>query len=157
MAAALLLRALARGRLLRACRWLLVLVALPVVARLAFALTPATWWVDPARFVQPHDALTVVDRDGRLLRHARADGVDRRWVTLDDVSPAGDDPSSPPTRPRNRGPPPEMATCRTTRNPPASARDPSHPPTTKSPSTHRNPRRPAHATPEITQTRKPIM
>src|SRR5258708_17839712 len=71
-----------------ALRWVLALFALPLLARLAFALTPATWWVDPARFVQPHDSLTVLDRSGHVLRHARSEGVDRRWVALDDVSPA---------------------------------------------------------------------
>jgi penicillin-binding protein 1C len=73
---------------MRVVRVLLCLVALPFVARAVFALTPPTWWVDPARFVQPRDSVTVVDRDGRVLRHARIDGVDRRWVELDDVSPS---------------------------------------------------------------------
>jgi penicillin-binding protein 1C len=69
-------------------RLAMAFAALVVAARLAFALTPPTWWVDPARFIQPRDSFAVVDRDGRLLRDARVDGVDRRWVSLDDVSPS---------------------------------------------------------------------
>jgi penicillin-binding protein 1C len=76
------------GRLRRVVRVVVGFVALPVLARLLFALTPPTWWVDPARFVQPRDSLTVLDRDGRVLRYARVDGADRRWVALDDVSPS---------------------------------------------------------------------
>jgi penicillin-binding protein 1C len=73
---------------LKTVRIALALVALPLVARLAFSLTPPTWWVDPTRFVQPRDGFTVVDRHGAVLRHARWGGVDRRWVPLDDVAPA---------------------------------------------------------------------
>ena len=43
--------------------------------------------VDLRRFQQPADSLTVTDRDGAPLRHTRPDGLDRRWVPLDDVSP----------------------------------------------------------------------
>src|SRR5580693_8799338 len=71
----------------RTLRFFFVLVTLAVVARVALALTPPTWWVDPARFVQPPDSVTVVDREGHVLRDARVDGVDRRWVSLDDVAP----------------------------------------------------------------------
>lgn len=75
----------------RRSRWLrgaLAVCALPLVAWLAFELTPPTTWVDPARFIQPRDSFSVVDRHGQVLRHARVEGVDRRWVALDDVSPS---------------------------------------------------------------------
>jgi penicillin-binding protein 1C len=44
--------------------------------------------VDPTRFARPLDALTLTDRHGATLRHARPGGVDRRWVPLREVSPA---------------------------------------------------------------------
>jgi penicillin-binding protein 1C len=75
-----------RRRAYRAARASAACLALAVAARVLFALTPPTWWVDPARFVQPRDSLTVVDRHGTALRHVRAGGVDRRWVGLDQVS-----------------------------------------------------------------------
>jgi penicillin-binding protein 1C len=75
-------------RAVRGARAALAVVALAAIARVAFALTPPTWWVDPARFVQPRDGFTVVDRHGQVLRHVRSSGVDRRWVALDDVAPA---------------------------------------------------------------------
>lgn len=43
--------------------------------------------VDRARFERPPDAVTVTDRHGTPLRHARSDGRDRRWVALSEVSP----------------------------------------------------------------------
>lgn len=43
--------------------------------------------IDADRFAHPHDTIVVVDRHGAPLRHVRADGIDRRWVSLDDVSP----------------------------------------------------------------------
>lgn len=54
---------------------------------LAFWMTPPAMWIDVARFTRPRDAFEVLDRHGRVLRHARVDGVDRRWVPLRDVSP----------------------------------------------------------------------
>ena len=77
-----------RRRIARALRVFACVLAVPLVAHVAFLLTPPTWWVEPARFVQPRDSVTVVDREGRVLRDARVDGADRRWVALDDVSPA---------------------------------------------------------------------
>ncbi len=50
-------------------------------------LTPPTLWVDPARFARPRDAFAVEDRHGAVLRQARVDGVDRRWIELHEVSP----------------------------------------------------------------------
>ncbi|MBI5514177.1 MAG: transglycosylase domain-containing protein [Deltaproteobacteria bacterium] len=44
--------------------------------------------VDPSRFARPLDALTLTDRHGATLRHARLGGADRRWVPLREVSPA---------------------------------------------------------------------
>jgi penicillin-binding protein 1C len=43
--------------------------------------------LDESRFAHPPDALSVLDRHGVPLRQARVDGVDRRWVSLDEVSP----------------------------------------------------------------------
>ncbi|RYE92076.1 MAG: penicillin-binding protein 1C, partial [Myxococcales bacterium] len=68
---------------------------LPLAAGAALALTlavlwwrlPASTWVDRARFVRYRDARTVTDRHGTPLRLVRADGMDRRWVALRDVSP----------------------------------------------------------------------
>lgn len=86
------------GRLLR---WLVVLLrsrafwrhglrsALALAALLAVGLIYLwnTSTVDRARFVRPTDAITIVDRSGTPLRHERSDGLDRRWVELEDVSP----------------------------------------------------------------------
>jgi len=44
--------------------------------------------IDEARFVRPAETLVVTGRDGVPLRHTRPDGYDRRWVSLDDVSPS---------------------------------------------------------------------
>lgn len=71
-------------RLLRAAA-LIALTAAALV--LGFWITPTSLWVDPARFARPRDAFEVLDRHGRVLRHARAGGVDRRWVPLRDISP----------------------------------------------------------------------
>jgi len=43
--------------------------------------------LDESRFAHPPDALSVLDRHGVPLRQSRVDGVDRRWVALDEVSP----------------------------------------------------------------------
>ncbi|HJL16497.1 MAG TPA: transglycosylase domain-containing protein [Sandaracinaceae bacterium LLY-WYZ-13_1] len=54
------------------------------------AVAGALWLdtdVDRARFAHPRDALTVTDRHGTALRHHRPDGHDRRWVSIDEVSP----------------------------------------------------------------------
>lgn len=84
-------RALGRAFLKRAfqlgLRALVVLSALAVVGLLVFSATPATTWVDPTRFARPHDAFTILDRHGEVIRNARVDGIDRRWVALTDVSP----------------------------------------------------------------------
>jgi penicillin-binding protein 1C len=70
----------------RAARAVGLCLGIGLAARILFGLTPPAWWVDPARFVQPRDSLTVVDRNGAVLRHVRSGGVDRRWVALDQVS-----------------------------------------------------------------------
>jgi penicillin-binding protein 1C len=62
-------------------------LALTWLSWLAIDLTPARWWVDEARFARPRDAFEVVDRNGAVLRHARASGIDRRWVELREVDP----------------------------------------------------------------------
>jgi penicillin-binding protein 1C len=58
-----------------------------LAAVVVFRLTPPTLWVDPGRFVRPRDAFAVTDRHGAVLRQARVDGVDRRWIALREVSP----------------------------------------------------------------------
>ena len=61
-----------------------------VATVLLIVATTALWFtspVDRADFVRPDDAITVVDRNGSPLRHARSHGVDRRWVELDRISP----------------------------------------------------------------------
>ncbi len=74
-----------RRRLLRA---LALVVAGGVLAALVvLRLTPPTLWVDPGRFVRPRDAFAVTDRHGVVLRQARVDGTDRRWIELAEVSP----------------------------------------------------------------------
>lgn len=50
-------------------------------------LLPPELFVDPSRFSRPGDSMLVTDRNGEPLRYARVDGIDRRWVTLDAVSP----------------------------------------------------------------------
>ena len=57
------------------------------LAVVVFRLTPPTLWVDPGRFVRPRDAFAVTDRHGAVLRQARVDGVDRRWIELPEISP----------------------------------------------------------------------
>jgi penicillin-binding protein 1C len=76
------------ARLARAARALLVLAALlSAGAACAWRVMPAETWVDTARFVRPRDARAVADRRGVVLRNARVDGVDRRWVSLGEISP----------------------------------------------------------------------
>lgn len=86
------LAALRRSRPLRAARAaraaLALLVALGLLAVAVLRLTPPSLWIDRARFARPHDAFEVVDRHGEVLRHARVDGIDRRWIDLRDVSPS---------------------------------------------------------------------
>ncbi|MFT3770718.1 MAG: transglycosylase domain-containing protein [Minicystis sp.] len=77
--------ALRRSRLTRVAA-AIALVA--VVGLVGFRLSPPSWWVDPARFARPHDAFEILDRHGRVIRHARVDGVDRRWVALGEIAPA---------------------------------------------------------------------
>jgi penicillin-binding protein 1C len=43
--------------------------------------------VDRARLARPPDTVIVVDRRGAELRHARVEGIDRRWIGLGEVSP----------------------------------------------------------------------
>lgn len=54
---------------------------------LGAALSPPSWWIDPALFARPRDAFEVNDRHGRALRHARVEGVDRRWAELSAIAP----------------------------------------------------------------------
>ncbi|MGE0786715.1 MAG: transglycosylase domain-containing protein [Sandaracinaceae bacterium] len=58
-------------------------IALVIAALSLYAATD----VERARFARPEDSVTVSDRHGTPLRHHRPDGHDRRWVTLDRVSP----------------------------------------------------------------------
>ena len=53
----------------------------------SFAVLWLTVSVDEADILRYDDAITVVDRHGTALRHARSDGYDRRWVELEDISP----------------------------------------------------------------------
>ncbi|APR78665.1 Multimodular transpeptidase-transglycosylase [Minicystis rosea] len=76
--------ALRPARLLRLAG---TIAALVLVSVAGFQLTPPSWWVDPARFARPRDAFEILDRRGRVIRHARVDGVDRRWVALREISP----------------------------------------------------------------------
>jgi penicillin-binding protein 1C len=76
-----------RARALRLLRVLVALAGLAAAALAGFRLSPPTLWVDPARFTRPRDAFSITDRHGQVLRQARRDGVDRRWVELRDVSP----------------------------------------------------------------------
>lgn len=77
-----------RPRLLGAARLALAAVfTLGLIALAAVRLTPPAWWIDRARFARPADAFEVVDRHGEVLRHARVDGIDRRWIERRDVSP----------------------------------------------------------------------
>ncbi len=43
--------------------------------------------IDRARFARPDDARVVTDRHGEVLRLVRVDGIDRRWVSLAQMSP----------------------------------------------------------------------
>lgn len=81
-------RAQRAGRaLLRAgARALRVLVPVVVAAAIGWPLI-APRLIDRARFVQYRDGRAVVDREGRPLRLTRPDGEDRRWVSLEEVSP----------------------------------------------------------------------
>lgn len=62
-------------------------LALATAALVAAAVVWFTSPVDRADLVRPRDAITVIDRSGAPLRHARSEGLDRRWVDLDRVSP----------------------------------------------------------------------
>ena len=73
-----------RRALRRAVKATLALTGL-IAAGVAWLLL--TTDVDRARFERPPDAVTVTDRHGTPLRHARSDGRDRRWVALSEVSP----------------------------------------------------------------------
>ncbi len=71
------------------------LCTLCALGALAAVIAVAAWTavvrgelIDTGRFARPDDAVTVVDRHGRVLRHARVQGADRRWVPLREVSPA---------------------------------------------------------------------
>ena len=72
---------------IRVARGAAVLAAALVLLALGVRWSPARWWIDPARFVRPNDAFAVTDRHGAVLRNARVDGVDRRWVELREISP----------------------------------------------------------------------
>lgn len=87
LGAARVVARLRRVAVRRAVRWAVACAVALYAAWLALDLTPATWWVDEARFARPADAFDVVDRNGVVLRHARVDGVDRRWIELRDVDP----------------------------------------------------------------------
>lgn len=56
-------------------------------AAVAFAVLWSTSPLDRAELVRPDDSLEVVDRHGTPLRHVRSEGLDRRWVELEQVSP----------------------------------------------------------------------
>ena len=71
----------------RTARWLAASFLVLSAIWLGLGLTPASWWIDEARFARPTDAFDVVDRHGEVLRHARVSGIDRRWVELRDVDP----------------------------------------------------------------------
>ena len=65
-----------------------------ILPLLVVVLGLVAWWsplrlqlIDIDRFSRPVDAVTVLDRHGTPLRHARVDGIDRRWVPIEDVSP----------------------------------------------------------------------
>ncbi|MEQ8455967.1 MAG: transglycosylase domain-containing protein [Sandaracinaceae bacterium] len=60
-------------------------LAVGTAALVAYLAT--TTEVERARFERPRDAVTITDRHGTPLRHERSDGRDRRWVSLDQVSP----------------------------------------------------------------------
>ncbi len=61
--------------------------ALALVVIVCHSLVTSGVLIDRARFAHPDDSLVVVDRTGRPMRLARADGADRRWARLSDVSP----------------------------------------------------------------------
>jgi penicillin-binding protein 1C len=56
-------------------------------AILALGVLWASTDLDAERFARPEDGVTIADRNGTPLRHHRPNGVDRRWVPLDGVSP----------------------------------------------------------------------
>jgi penicillin-binding protein 1C len=60
-------------------------LGLPLAAWVALVLADVS--IDRSRFVHPEDAVTVLDRTGRALRHQRSDGLDRRWVPLEEIDP----------------------------------------------------------------------
>jgi penicillin-binding protein 1C len=57
------------------------------VSVILWAVVASGTLIDTRRFVRPDDSVTVFDRAGRPLRHARIDGADRRWVPLTEISP----------------------------------------------------------------------
>jgi penicillin-binding protein 1C len=79
--------AVVRAALRRLARAAVALALLGCAGVAAFAGTPPSWWVDAARFARPHDAFEILDRHGRVIRHARVDGMDRRWAALAEISP----------------------------------------------------------------------
>ncbi|MFK7991138.1 MAG: transglycosylase domain-containing protein [Sandaracinaceae bacterium] len=69
-------------------RWLTrALGVLLVVGGSLTGYIVATSPLERAPFVHPTDALTVTDRHGVPLRHHRPEGIDRRWVPLEQISP----------------------------------------------------------------------
>ncbi|HBQ11948.1 MAG TPA: hypothetical protein DEF51_12645, partial [Myxococcales bacterium] len=77
-----------RRALRRLSRYLLRgVLSLAVGAAALIAYLATTTEVERARFERPRDAVTITDRHGTPLRHERSDGRDRRWVSLDQVSP----------------------------------------------------------------------
>lgn len=57
------------------------------LSAVAIAALWAVTDVDRARFVRPADSITITDRSGEPLRQVRSEGYDRRWVSLDRISP----------------------------------------------------------------------
>lgn len=74
-----------RSKIARAAA--LTVIAAPLIFAAIVVLTPPSLWIDRARFVRPPDAFTIVDRNGEVLRVARVDGADRRWVPLTAIAP----------------------------------------------------------------------
>jgi penicillin-binding protein 1C len=73
--------------LLRHWRVAALLLSLGVVSALVWCSPLRLRLVSLDRFARPLDSVTVVDRHGTPLRYQRVEGIDRRWVALDDVSP----------------------------------------------------------------------
>ncbi|MBI5531938.1 MAG: transglycosylase domain-containing protein [Deltaproteobacteria bacterium] len=67
------------------------LTTLLAIAALIFGVLwhglPPRALVDTHRFAHPQDTVIVTDRHGAALKHVRADGMDRRWIDLQHVSP----------------------------------------------------------------------